>query len=220
MGEVYFVSGTGTGVGKTYATGFLARKWGKKNRVITQKLIETGCPPGQSADVTLHRKIMGIAPTIFDHEGVTHPLVYPLAASPHLASEAVSETVDLAKIHAATVCLQKNFDVVLVEGAGGLMVPLRRDYLTLDYIKDHAYPVILVVAGALGELNAALLSLEILKSRALSLFALVFNRGIGSDQRILADNCAYLKNYLITYPGQPRFIELPAFTEESFNFIG
>lgn len=100
------------------------------------------------------------------------------------------------------------------------MVPLRRDYLTIDYIKDHAYPVILVVAGVLGELNAALLSLEILKSRALSLFALVFNRGVGNDQRILADNCAYLKSYLTTYPGEPKFIELPALAENAFSFIG
>ena len=78
---------------------------------------------------------------------------------------------DFAKIEAATKELAQRFDVVLLEGAGGLMVPLTTELLTIDYIAQHQFPVILVTSGRLGSINHTLLSLEALKQRDLNLHA-------------------------------------------------
>lgn len=71
--------------------------------------------------------------------------------------------------------MAERFEIVLLEGAGGLMVPLTTSLLTIDYVAQHQFPVILVTSGRLGSINHTLLSLEALKSRGLKLKALVYN---------------------------------------------
>ncbi|WP_335855466.1 dethiobiotin synthase, partial [Acinetobacter baumannii] len=98
---------------------------------------------------------------------------YP--ASPHLATRLDNREIDFQKIENATQTLAERFEIVLLEGAGGLMVPLTTSLLTIDYIAQHQFPVILVTSGRLGSINHTLLSLEALKSRGLKLKALVYN---------------------------------------------
>lgn len=174
-GQIYFVSGIDTEIGKTYATGFLAKlltEQGKK--VITQKLIQTG-NADISEDIQKHREIMGQGWFQEDHDKLTMPEIFSYPASPHLATRLDNREIDFQKIENATQTLAERFEIVLLEGAGGLMVPLTTSLLTIDYVAQHQFPVILVTSGRLGSINHTLLSLEALKSRGLKLKALVYN---------------------------------------------
>ncbi|WP_139094370.1 ATP-dependent dethiobiotin synthetase BioD, partial [Acinetobacter baumannii] len=85
------------------------------------------------------------------------------------------------------------FEIVLLEGAGGLMVPLTTSLLTIDYVAQHQFPVILVTSGRLGSINHTLLSLQALKSRGLNLTALVYNsKDESKDPLISQDPSNYL----------------------------
>jgi len=208
-GQIYFVSGIDTEIGKTYATGFLAKLWieqGKK--VITQKLIQTG-NVDISEDIEKHREIMGQGWFQEDHDKLTMPEIFSYPASPHLATRLDNREIDFQKIENATQTLAERFEIVLLEGAGGLMVPLTTSLLTIDYIAQHQFPVILVTSGRLGSINHTLLSLEALKSRGLTLKALVYNlKDESKDPLISKDTSNYLKDYLATHFPEAEWIEL------------
>ena len=167
--NVYFVSGIDTNVGKSYATGFIARTWNSEGRrTITQKLIQTG-NTGMSEDIELHRRIMGCGLLPEDREGLTMPEIFSYPCSPHLAAEIDGRQIDFWKIQKATEELAGRYDAVLLEGAGGLMVPLTRKLLTIDYIAWKRYPLIYVTSGRLGSINHFLLGLEAIRARRIRL---------------------------------------------------
>ncbi len=208
-GKVYFVSGIDTDAGKSYATGYLAREWNAAGiRTITQKLVQTG-NADISDDILLHRKIMGVGLLPEDIEKLTMPEIYTFPASPHLAARLDQRPVDLKKIMKATTILAARYEVVLLEGAGGLMVPLSETQLTLDYVKVCEYPVILVTSGRLGSINHTLLSLEALKTRGMELNALVFNRFPEGDERIHKDSEAFFRATLARDWPNAEFLTVP-----------
>ena len=173
-GSVYFISGIDTGIGKTYTTGYLAKLWNEQGqKTITQKLVQTG-NVDVSEDIEQHRKIMGMGWFPEDDSKLTMPEIFSYPASPHLATKIDGREIDFAKIERATQQLAEKYEVVLLEGAGGLMVPLTIDLLSIDYIAAKQLPVILVSSGRLGSINHTILSLEALKSRGLELYALAY----------------------------------------------
>ena len=173
--NVFFVSGIDTDTGKSYATGYLAKLWnGQGIRTITQKLIQTG-NNGLSEDIELHRHIMGTGLLPEDTDGLTMPEIFSYPCSPHLAAEIDKRPVDFDKIERATRRLSETYDAVLLEGAGGLMVPLTRDLLIIDYIARRHYPLIFVTSGKLGSINHTLLSLEAIARRNIRLHTVVYN---------------------------------------------
>ena len=99
-------------------------------------------------------------------------------------------------ITCATKKLQHHFDVVLLEGAGGLLVPITKNCLTLDYIAEQGYPVILVTSGRLGSINHTLLSIEAVKSRGLKLHSLIYNTIHDDDADISQSTQDFLQRYL------------------------
>lgn len=186
--NVYFVSGIDTGIGKSYAAGYLAKMWnGKGVRTITQKLVQTG-NAGISEDIVLHRKIMDCGFLPEDIEGLTMPEIYTYPCSPHLAAEIDRRPIDFEKIDSATEALSERYDAVLLEGAGGLMVPLTRNLLTIDFIAGHGYPLVFVTSGRLGSINHLLLSLEAMEQRNISLHTLVYNRYPADDDRLISED--------------------------------
>ena len=197
--NVYFVSGIDTGIGKSYAAGYLAKMWnGKGVRTITQKLVQTG-NAGISEDIVLHRKIMDCGFLPEDIEGLTMPEIYTYPCSPHLAAEIDRRPIDFEKINSATEALSERYDAVLLEGAGGLMVPLTRNLLTIDFIAGHGYPLVFVTSGRLGSINHLLLSLEAMEQRNISLHTLVYNRYPADDGRLISEDTEkYVKEILAT----------------------
>ena len=91
----------------------------------------------------------------------------------------------------------EKFDTVLVEGAGGLMVPLTDDMLTIDYVAARRLPLILVTSGRLGSVNHTLLSLEAVRSRGIELKILAYNLFPENDDALIRnDTREYLAQYL------------------------
>jgi dethiobiotin synthetase len=208
-GKVYFVSGIDTDAGKSYATGHLAREWNRGGvRTLTQKLVQTG-NADVSEDILLHRRIMGVALQPEDEARLTMPEIYPHPASPHLAARLAGRPVDLVRITEATRALAARCDAVLLEGAGGLMVPLTETLLTIDYVKSCGYPVILVTSGKLGSINHSLLSLEALKTRGMRLHALVFNAFPKGDPVVRQDAEAFFRRTLARDWPDAGFVNLP-----------
>ncbi|MFT4021061.1 MAG: dethiobiotin synthase [Acinetobacter sp.] len=208
--KVYFISGIDTEIGKTYATGFLAKSLLQQGqRVITQKLIQTG-NADISEDIEKHRDIMGTGWLPEDLDKLTMPEIFSYPASPHLATKIDGREINFDKIQAATEALAQRYDVVLLEGAGGLMVPLTQKLLTIDYVQQHNYPIILVTSGRLGSINHTLLSLEAIKNRNLYLHALLYNLNDESQDEIISkDTASYLKNYLAQHFPETKWIDVP-----------
>lgn len=191
-----FITGIGTDVGKSWATGWLARRhMGDGKRVITQKFIQTG-NSDMSEDIEVHRRIMGVGLLPEDLDHTTAPEIFSYPCSPDLASRIDGREIDFFAIKAATRCLEEKYDVVLIEGAGGIMVPLQDDYLTIDYIRDNDIPVVVVTNGQLGSINHTLLTLEAVKNAGLELAEVIYNPHFDKDDIICADTKAYLKRYL------------------------
>lgn len=185
--NVFFITGSDTGVGKTLASGILAREL-KKNglKVITQKPVQTGSSfPAE--DIIEHRKIMGINLTDDDLEGKTSSFVFSFPSSPHLSAEIDGKLIDVSVIKSHTKYLSEKYDIVIQEGAGGLMVPMTRNFLTIDYIAENNFPIIFVTNSELGSINRSLLSLEAIKMRKLRLKAIIYNEFDETDERITND---------------------------------
>ena len=208
--NVYFVSGIDTNIGKSYATGYLARIWnGQSIRTITQKLIQTG-NTGISEDIELHRRIMGCGLLEEDREGLTMPEIYSYPCSPHLAAEIDRRPIDFEKIDRATAVLSDRYDAVLLEGAGGLMVPLTRELLTIDYIARKGYPLIYVTSGRLGSINHFLLGLEAVRHRGIRLHTVAYNLfPREDDDRISRDTEGYIRSLLSRDWPDTRFVTVP-----------
>ncbi len=205
---VYFVSGIDTDVGKSVATGFLARRFAAEGkRVITQKLVQTGCQK-MAEDIITHRKIMGINLLPEDVSGVTCAYVFKYPASPHLSARMENTEIDPAKIAAKTELLRSRYDVVLLEGAGGLAVPLSQNFTTLDYICKHSLPLYLVVSSKLGSLNHALLSLEACLRRNIFIAGIVYNTYPAAPQPIERSTADYIRAYLAKHSPETQFIEM------------
>lgn len=187
---VLFITGIDTDVGKTVVTGLLARAiMDLDKKVVTQKLVQTGCE-GISEDIIEHRNIMGIDLLEEDKSYETCPYVFTFPASPHLAVEIDKKSIELNRIDQSTKALLNKYETVLFEGAGGLMVPIHKNYTIADFLEERKYPVILVSSPKLGSINHTLLTMEVLKKRKIPVSGIVYNRGAcpNADQKISNDS--------------------------------
>lgn len=200
MKEVLFVSGIHTDAGKSWATGWLAsRMMAEGKKVITQKFIQTG-NTGMSEDIEVHRRIMatGFLPCDLDH--TTAPVIFTYPCSPQLAAKIDNRDIDLSVVDQSTARLLEDYDVVMIEGAGGLMVPIADDYFTIDYVAERNLPLILVTNGSLGSINHTILSLEAIKSRGIRLHSVIYNQFFDSkDEIIAADTVGFIRRYLAAH---------------------
>ncbi len=196
MSNAYFISGIDTDAGKSYATGYIASRLMKKGvKAITQKFIQTGNNE-YSEDIELHRRIMGIDPLPEDIDHTTAPIIFSYPASAQLAARIDGSEIDLSIVDNATERLKERYDIVLIEGAGGLMVPIKDDFLTIDYVTSRRLPLILVTNGVLGSINHTILSLEAIKSRDIKLEAVLYNEHFDTDKVIAEDTRGFITRYL------------------------
>jgi len=190
------ICGIDTGVGKTVVTGLLADFLQKQGiSVITQKPVQTGCQ-GKAEDLLLHRTLMGSSWNSFDEDGLSCSYCLKFPGSPHLAARLEGKRIDPAVISQASATLAAAHDVVLLESAGGLLVPLNEELLQLDYLHQCGHPLILVTSPRLGSLNHTLLALEAIKARDIPLLGLVYNLHGENPIAIVRDSRQYLKQAL------------------------
>ncbi len=205
-----FVTGIGTDVGKSYATGWLARAMAESGEsVITQKLIQTG-NTDMSEDIEVHRRIMGIPLQSVDICHVTAPIILSYPASPHLAAKIDNVEVDYSVADEATDTLLKKYAHVLIEGAGGLMVPLAERYFTIDYIRDRSLPTVVVTNGRLGSISDTVLTLRALKAEGIEIYAVVYNPHFDTDKVIAAETLAWLQRYVADEHPDTLFLTMPS----------
>ncbi|WP_243347933.1 dethiobiotin synthase [Parabacteroides sp. FAFU027] len=215
INKTYFITGIDTDAGKTIITGAIAKYLHDKGiNIITQKLSQTGCI-NQSEDIQVHRKMMGVETYPEDQEGLTCPYVFPLPCSPHLAAKLEQTRIDPAKLKAATTELSNRYECVLVEGVGGLMVPLNEEVLLIDYLKDCNYPVILVTSGKLGSINHTLLSLDACKHRGINVVGMVFNHFGASNPVITDDTISVFREQLGKYYPEAKLVEVPILEDKT-----
>lgn len=219
--SVLFISGIDTDIGKTYATGLLAKALMQQGlNVITQKLVQTGVSinPDNAEmniadDIITHRQLMDISLQPCDLDFTTCVHRYKKPASPHLATKLSGETLDPDMITNATKRLQVQYDTVLLEGAGGLLVPITENLLILDYIAEQGYPVILVTSGRLGSINHTLLSLEAIKSRGLMVHSVIYNHihddAEQTDTEIANSTIEFLRKYLDNHYPKAHWLQIP-----------
>ncbi len=185
--RVFFVSGIDTGVGKTVATGLISRFLRARGvDHCTVKMVQTGCD-GFSEDLDAHRAIAGLPRLPEDDEGLTAPQIFRFPASPALAARLEGREVDLGAIDRAVAACARRRRAVLVEGAGGMLVPLARGVLAADFAAARGWPLVLVASGRLGAINHILLSMEAAAARKMRLAGVAMDFAPDADPRIVAD---------------------------------
>ncbi|MFW5982398.1 MAG: dethiobiotin synthase [Candidatus Brocadiia bacterium] len=186
-----FITGTDTAVGKTVICGCLARFLREEGRdVVTQKLVQTGCE-GYSEDLLTHLRLGG--EDRGEHpekiEADRCPCILGLPASPHLAAAEEDTTVNPEELLAAFRRLHTDYEMVLVEGAGGPAVPVTEELLLVDLVARLSVPAILVADNRLGCINHSLLAVEALHRREIPIIGIIFtNTQSRPDDAVHRDN--------------------------------
>ncbi len=177
--------------------------------VVTQKFVQTG-NTYFSEDIDIHRKLMGTGMLPEDRLHTTAPEIFTYPASPDLAARIDGRELDLNAISDATDALEEKYGNVLIEGAGGLMVPLKGEYLTIDYMCEHNLPAILVTNGRLGSINHTLLALSALRNAGIRLFAVIYNSHFDKDKIICEDTRNYIRQWLDRHFPDALYLEMPS----------
>jgi len=208
MGVITCIGGIDTDIGKTIATGLMAKVLRQNGySVITQKIVQTGCH-GLSDDIKKHRELMGIGLQIEDIEEVTCSESFVKSCSPHLAAELEGKEVDRERITGNSRKLAACYDQVLLEGVGGLLVPLSRQVTFLDYVKQQNYPLILVSSSRLGSINHTLSALEICANRGVAVKGIIYNCFEETDPEIVLDSKNVFQSGLEQYGYPGRVVSL------------
>ncbi len=174
MKKRIFVTATNTDIGKTHTSKLLLREYASRGlKVGAIKLIETGVIDAAPDAETLLRTLKELNSEFKEIllEDIA-PITYPLAAAPFVASN--NAPLDLNALNSAIEKLEKICDVLIMEGAGGLYVPVDEEYMMIDLIAYFEATALLVTHCSLGCINDTLLSEKALKDRGLK-YATAFN---------------------------------------------
>lgn len=195
MSSAYFVTGTDTGVGKTFISCALLHCFAQKGlSTIGMKPVAAGLDAsGRHEDVVRLCAASSIAAA-----ELVNLFAFKSAVAPHLAAAEEGREIRFAPIHEALAALRRQADVVLVEGVGGFRVPLGLEGDSADLAQTMGLPVVLVVGLRLGCINHALLAVEAIQARGLTLAGWVAN-GIDPTMLKREENIAALRE-LITAP--------------------
>jgi len=167
-----FITGTDTGVGKTRIACALLRGFAEAGKTtVGMKPVAAGAENGRWEDV----EVLCAASTVRAPRDVVNPYAFEPAIAPHIAAELAGEKIDIEKIAAAHAQLCRLADIVVVEGAGGFMIPLDSRQTSADLARSLKAPVVLVVGMRLGCLNHALLTQSAIAAAGLACAGWVAN---------------------------------------------
>lgn len=189
----YFVTGTDTGIGKTCFTAGLALAMRNSGiNVGVMKPFATGIPQKtgyKSEDVEILVRASGAK----DDESLVNPYFFPIPASPYMAANKLKSVIDVSLVLDRFEKLQSLHDSVLVEGIGGIMTPILKDYCVADLIKDLNLEVLIVVSSRIGTVNHTLLTCDACRKYGLKTKGMIINNfdAAGYDVNDLASD---LKN--------------------------
>lgn len=176
MKRAYFITATDTGAGKTFAASLMARVL-KSNGVNigVMKPVESGCTElGGSLipeDAIKLREASGSS----DMLDLITPYRFKEAVSPHIAARLAGTSIDFHKIKKCFLSLQAAHDLMLVEGAGGLLAPLTEDKTIADLITFLGIPALIVAPSRIGVINHASLTVECARNRGIKIAGIILN---------------------------------------------
>lgn len=194
INNTLFVTGTDTSVGKTYVCALLLEFLTNiGEQAGYQKWVATGVKADLPDDLAYCLDAASISPMPELVEQQV-PYCFRYAASPHLAAEmeerAVEPEIIIKKYHT----LAAQYEWLIVEGVGGIMVPLRRDLLLADLLARLQPRTLVVARSGLGTLNHTLLTLEALRTRKIPVLGVIFtDRKEREDERLIEDNVQIIK---------------------------
>jgi len=233
----FFITGTDTGVGKTALAALLLAELRRRGiNAAPMKPVQTGClrkpefqvshfkfqiSPFSSPDLDYSLSMAQMNVSAESYAAMS-PYRFEPACSPHLAAELAGTEIEITRIVNAAKELAADYELLLAEGAGGVLVPLNRRELMLDLMKALGLPVIIAARPGLGTINHTLLSIRALREAGLEIAGVVFVAGeAGEPGFIEEDNALTIEQIgwvptLGTIPycpqlqeASPRFSDLP-----------
>ncbi|MDR0516837.1 MAG: dethiobiotin synthase [Fibromonadaceae bacterium] len=186
MVKGFFIAGTGTGVGKSCVSVFLLSFLKlAKGKILYYKPIQCG-QPSDGAFVKKAAK----------HKDVASTYNLKTAASPHFAFRKEKKKFSSQAIKSFLSKAKNKYDLILMEGAGGLRVPITKNFDMADLAKLSGFPVILVASPELGTINHTLLSIDYLKTKKLEIEGFMFylSKGEDSKNEIIEDNAKTIED--------------------------
>jgi dethiobiotin synthetase len=171
----YFITGTDTDVGKTWITAGIAsalKKMGIDIGIMKPFAAGTNQKVGFKSEDT---EILAKAAQIDDSEQLINPQFFPIPASPYTASESLGVKVDVDLVLQNFKKLLKIHEMMLVEGMGGILTPILKDYFVTNLIKDMGLDVIVVTRSRIGTINHTLLTCKMCTIYGLRVHGIIIN---------------------------------------------
>ena len=199
MSKGYFVTATGTDVGKTFITALLVKKWrdsgidaGYYKAALSGAELRDGKWVAGDADYV--KRIANLPDT--QEQLVSY--VYKEAVSPHLAARKEGNPVEIAKVKDDFDAARNRHEFIFAEGSGGIICPIRYDdqkIFLIDVMKTLNLPLLIVTTAALGSINACVLTVEYARSRGLDVRGLIVNRyGSSGNLEMEDDNIRMMQD--------------------------
>lgn len=178
MAKGIFIVGTDTGVGKTIIAAGIAG-------ALYRQGLDVGVMKPVSAGLREDARFLMKSIDSEDPIGLVNPVHLRLPLAPYVAATLLHQRVDIQRIVCAFRILSRKHFFLVVEGAGGLLVPLQKKFLVADLVKALRLPALIVARATLGTINHTLLTVEALRARKIPIVGIVLN-GLKSKHRDLA----------------------------------
>ena len=172
-----FVTGTDTGVGKTVVAGMIADWFRRKgSRVAVLKPVATGCVKRREGLVSEDAEFLAVCAEARHPLDLICPVRYVEPLAPAIAAERVGEVLDWEAVQRSIDLMTAESDVMIVEGVGGLMVPLDPKHTVRDLVQWLKLPTVVVARPSLGTINHTLLTVDALRAAGVTVRGVVVNR--------------------------------------------
>jgi dethiobiotin synthetase len=176
MGFAVFVTGTDTEIGKTVVAGGLALAFRQRGiDVGVMKPAVTGCRTHRGQRISEDVDFLVKASASEDDPRLICPYMLRDPLAPEVAAEREGTRIDIRTIKSAFRRLKESHEALIVEGAGGLFVPVKRNYLMIDLIAAMGVPIVVVARPGLGTINHTLLSCEAARAKSICIAGIIIN---------------------------------------------
>ena len=184
-----FITGTDTDIGKTALSALLLAELRRRGiNAAPMKPVQTGCKgSAPDLDYSLSMASIEVNPETYLQMS---PYQFKPACSPHLAAEMAGTEIDIAEIVIAARMLASEYEFVIAEGAGGIIVPLNRRETMLDLMQAMKLPIIIAARPGLGTINHTLLTIRALRSDGLDIAGVVFVASTDAEPGLIEEDNA------------------------------